>query len=638
MDARSLTIILPAYNEEGRLGPALDELFGYLRRRADRGRDGAPAPATSRQTSTCWSWTTGARTAPPPWCGPARGDRRGGWRRTDPRPPQRASRRKGSGRPGRNARRRHRRGHLHGRGPRDTGGPDSDPLRGPPGPRRRPGQPDPAGWSRHASVPAGLPPVPGTDLPRARLRVGGRTGAGHAMRVQGLQPPRGPRPVRPQRSPASSSTSRSSTSPAAAATGWRSCRFNGPTSAGRACTHAPASPSRWPGTSSGSPSSTAAFGVGTEPDTRSRSGHNGGMVMLGGDRPGRSAAFAAAALRLGPALVLVLLAVTSLAILGAAGDTLGYDFQAYARAADRLLAGQPLYDPTVDVAGGFAIYLYPPPFALAVIPFAALPDPAGTWAWLAFLVACFLGGTALLPVRPSIRWTVVALAALSFPFLYGLKLGQVAPILYLCFAIGWRSLDRPLPLALSTVAGALVKVQPAILLGWMAADAAVGRPGRGVGGACCRGRRQPARRRRGRVGRLRRAPAPCQRAGDDAPQHDAGRGRLPGRGCPPMRRPSSSTLALALDRCPHALRVAAPGRRDRVRGRRRREPADVTAPLGPLRDAPAPPGRPAPATAAVVGRRDPAAAVAADGPRLPGGLRAPAWSARSSHAKPRRTW
>jgi dolichyl-phosphate beta-glucosyltransferase len=42
MDARSLTIILPAYNEEGRLGPALNELFGFLRRRADRGRDGAP--------------------------------------------------------------------------------------------------------------------------------------------------------------------------------------------------------------------------------------------------------------------------------------------------------------------------------------------------------------------------------------------------------------------------------------------------------------------------------------------------------------------------------------------------------------------------------------------------------------------
>ncbi len=172
--------------------------------------------------------------------------------------------------------------------------------------------------------------------------------------------------------------------------------------------------------------------------------------------------------RLAPILVLILLAATSLAVLGAAGATLGYDFQAYAQAADRLLAGQPLYDPAVDVAGGFAIYLYPPPFALAVIPFAALPDPAATWAWLGFLVGCFLVGTALLPVRPTVRWSVVALAAVSFPFLYGLKLGQVAPILYLCFAVGWRSLDRPAPLGLSTAVGTLVKLQPALLFGWMA--------------------------------------------------------------------------------------------------------------------------------------------------------------------------
>ncbi len=41
----SLTIVLPAYNEEARLGPALDELFGYLRRHGERGRDGAPGAA-----------------------------------------------------------------------------------------------------------------------------------------------------------------------------------------------------------------------------------------------------------------------------------------------------------------------------------------------------------------------------------------------------------------------------------------------------------------------------------------------------------------------------------------------------------------------------------------------------------------
>jgi dolichyl-phosphate beta-glucosyltransferase len=43
VETGSLTIVLPAYNEEGRLGPALDELFGYLRRRGP-GRDGLPAP------------------------------------------------------------------------------------------------------------------------------------------------------------------------------------------------------------------------------------------------------------------------------------------------------------------------------------------------------------------------------------------------------------------------------------------------------------------------------------------------------------------------------------------------------------------------------------------------------------------
>lgn len=38
----SLTIVLPAYNEEARLGPSLDELFGYLHRRGHVGRDGRP--------------------------------------------------------------------------------------------------------------------------------------------------------------------------------------------------------------------------------------------------------------------------------------------------------------------------------------------------------------------------------------------------------------------------------------------------------------------------------------------------------------------------------------------------------------------------------------------------------------------
>jgi len=41
----SLAIVLPAYNEADRIGPALDELFGYLQRRGAQARDGAPGAA-----------------------------------------------------------------------------------------------------------------------------------------------------------------------------------------------------------------------------------------------------------------------------------------------------------------------------------------------------------------------------------------------------------------------------------------------------------------------------------------------------------------------------------------------------------------------------------------------------------------
>ena len=41
----SLTLVLPAYNEAERIGPALDELFGYLGRRGVAARDGAPGAA-----------------------------------------------------------------------------------------------------------------------------------------------------------------------------------------------------------------------------------------------------------------------------------------------------------------------------------------------------------------------------------------------------------------------------------------------------------------------------------------------------------------------------------------------------------------------------------------------------------------
>jgi dolichyl-phosphate beta-glucosyltransferase len=45
MTEPTLTLVLPAFNEAERIGPALDELFGYLRRRGGQARDGAPGSA-----------------------------------------------------------------------------------------------------------------------------------------------------------------------------------------------------------------------------------------------------------------------------------------------------------------------------------------------------------------------------------------------------------------------------------------------------------------------------------------------------------------------------------------------------------------------------------------------------------------
>ena len=183
----------------------------------------------------------------------------------------------------------------------------------------------------------------------------------------------------------------------------------------------------------------------------------------------KPAPLARALIRLGPALILALFACSALAVLSVAGATLGYDAAAYLQAADRLLAGRSLYDPAVDVAVGYGVYLYPPPFAFAPVPFTLLPAPLGLWTWLATMVAAFLAGTALLPVRATVRWSIVLLAALSFPFLYAVKLGQVGPLLYLAFAVGWRWIDRAGAIGLAVAAGALSKLQPALLFGWMAA-------------------------------------------------------------------------------------------------------------------------------------------------------------------------
>jgi len=159
--------------------------------------------------------------------------------------------------------------------------------------------------------------------------------------------------------------------------------------------------------------------------------------------------------------------VVAVVLAGAWADTLGYDFLAYDGAARRLLDGGPLYDTSYEAAGGFGLYFYPPPFVLAVLPLAAVAPPGlAVWLWTAGLVGALLAGIALLPVRSSIRWVVLALAGVFWPVVYSIKLGQVGPILFLLFALGWRRLASDRALGLVAALGALVKLQPGLLLCW----------------------------------------------------------------------------------------------------------------------------------------------------------------------------
>ena len=169
-----------------------------------------------------------------------------------------------------------------------------------------------------------------------------------------------------------------------------------------------------------------------------------------------------------PITAIIAFVATTGAVLASAGSTLGYDYQAYVGAAGRFLDGLPLYDQAVDVAGGFAIFLYPPPFAIALIPFAALSEQAGIWAWEALVIGSFLLGVAVLPTSRTVRWLILLLGALDWPVLYSFKLGQVGPLLFMLFAMGWRWRDRPGLLGASMAAGALIKVQPVLLLAWAA--------------------------------------------------------------------------------------------------------------------------------------------------------------------------
>ncbi len=164
----------------------------------------------------------------------------------------------------------------------------------------------------------------------------------------------------------------------------------------------------------------------------------------------------------------------ALAIVGAyvvfaianASYTFGCDYLTYDAAARRLLAGSPVYDLTATQTGSCGLYQYPPSFLVLVLPFTLLSPDAAAWAWIVVSVIALVAGTFAMPIRFERRVIVLVLAGTSWPFLYGLRIGQVEALLYLLFALGWRWLDRPTWLGATIAIGALTKLQPALLVLW----------------------------------------------------------------------------------------------------------------------------------------------------------------------------
>jgi alpha-1,2-mannosyltransferase len=160
---------------------------------------------------------------------------------------------------------------------------------------------------------------------------------------------------------------------------------------------------------------------------------------------------------------------------------LPHDFLAYDGAARNLLAGKPLYDLTATETGGLGLFLYPPSFALLMLPVVVVPSNVAAPIWMVLLTVVGILAVWRMPVSRPIRWVMTLMLGLSWPFIDALAQGQVGPILFLLFVAGWRAVDRgsgpesrrsprerPLLLGIAMGLGTTIKLQPAVLIAWAA--------------------------------------------------------------------------------------------------------------------------------------------------------------------------
>jgi hypothetical protein len=163
------------------------------------------------------------------------------------------------------------------------------------------------------------------------------------------------------------------------------------------------------------------------------------------------------AARLAGHVALVLAGAFAVALLASAptDPEFGYDLDAYLGAADRLVAGEPLYpavDPDGITPGPAVAYFYPPLVAAAFVPLAALPPETAHLAWFGVLIALAAAiGIALVRSLPADRRDLAAAAYLAYlPLLSELRFGNVNLVTLALCLLAFHRRDRP------AVAGALL--------------------------------------------------------------------------------------------------------------------------------------------------------------------------------------
>jgi hypothetical protein len=168
----------------------------------------------------------------------------------------------------------------------------------------------------------------------------------------------------------------------------------------------------------------------------------------------------------------------------------GYDLSFYWTAAQHLIHGEPIYS-AAQLAGPYAPqgqdgFLYPPPFAAAMIPFALLtPSGAqlGEWLWAAIGLIIFVASVLALARSENIadrypvlagrgRWLLVAAAVAFAPVVGELSIGNVHLLLLGLLTAAWLGLrrgDRTGDWIAGVALGiaAVIKVFPAVLFLWL---------------------------------------------------------------------------------------------------------------------------------------------------------------------------